>query len=61
MFSISSPSDGSFRLDIDASPSELDPVQARRLRAVLEGLVRELNETVEEDSAPERLRSPAGG
>ena len=38
MFSISHPREGTFRLEIHGSPSELDPETARRLRAVLQGL-----------------------
>lgn len=44
MFSISHGPDGSFRLDIHSSPGDLDPVDARRLRAVLFALARELDE-----------------
>ena len=48
MFSISHPVDGTFRLEIHASPSELDGAEARRLRSVLLGLARELEETRED-------------
>ena len=54
-FSISHGSDGTFRLEIHAvSPSELDPACARRLRAVLTGLAREVEETI----SPEGSRGP---
>lgn len=54
-FSISHGSDGTFHLEIHAaSPAELSPVSARRLRAVLRGLARE----VEEASSPEGIRGP---
>lgn len=43
MFSISHGPDGSFRLDIHGSPADLEATDARRLRAVLAGLARELD------------------
>lgn len=43
MFSISHGPEGSFRLEIHSSPGDLDPVDARRLRAVLTALARELD------------------
>ena len=58
MFSISHPSDGTFRLEIHASPSELDPDDARRLRALLLGLARELSESALEESSAPIPRSP---
>lgn len=42
MFSISPGPEGSFRLEIHSAPSELDPADARRLRAVLLGLARQV-------------------
>lgn len=42
MFSISHGPEGSFRLEIHSAPSDLDPADARRLRAVLLGLAREV-------------------
>lgn len=49
MFSLSHPVDGTFRLEIHASPSELDGTDSRRLRSVLLGLARELKETQEDE------------
>lgn len=49
MFSISHPADGTLRLEIRASPSELNGAEARRLRSVLLNLVRELEKTREAD------------
>lgn len=43
MFSISHGPDGSFRLDIHGSPADLEATDARRLRAVLTGLAREID------------------
>lgn len=48
VFTISHPSEGTFRLEIHASPDEVDPDEARRLRAVLLGLAAEL----ERDASP---------
>lgn len=42
MFSISHGPEGAFRLEIHSAPSDLDPADARRLRAVLLGLAREV-------------------
>lgn len=49
MFSISHPEDGTFRLEIHASPSDLERTDARRLRSVLLGLARELEGANEDD------------
>lgn len=48
IFSISPPSDGTFRLEIHGAPSELDPARARRLRSALPGLAGELKERSDE-------------
>lgn len=47
MFSISHDSDGSFRLEIHGSPSDLEARDARRLRAVLLKLAREVDGAVD--------------
>lgn len=49
MFSLSHPVDGTFRLEIHASPSEMEDTEASRLRSVLLGLARELKESREGD------------
>lgn len=53
MFSLSHPEDGTFRLDIHAPPSDIDEAEARRLRAVLLGLARELGAEADESEADE--------
>ena len=49
MFSISHPENGTFRLEIHASPPDLSHREARRLRSVLLGLARELAAADEEE------------
>lgn len=53
-FSLSHPTDGVFRLEIHALPSELDEATARRLRAVLLGLARELGDGDNGDELTEK-------
>lgn len=60
MFTISHASDGSFRLDIHASPEELDPGDARLLRAVLRALADQIPEGVDEDRGTEPAPSRRG-
>lgn len=57
VFTISHPSEGTFRLEIHASPDELDPDEARRLRAVLLGLAAEL----EREESPSNTDREGGG
>lgn len=63
MFSISHPSEDTFRLEIHGSPSELDPAERARLRAVLLALARECQAASEkrssEEQAPMRRPSPS--
>lgn len=55
MLTISHPSEDTFRLEIHASPSELDPASRRQLHGVLRGLARALEEQGSEkpDGRPE--------
>lgn len=53
MLSISHSADGSFRLEIHGSPSELSGTGARRLRAVLLGLAREVETARDEGERPD--------
>lgn len=66
MFSISHPSEGTFRLEIHARRSEFEPAEARRLRAVLLELAEELRRVYEEPEprgapSPARDASPPAG
>ena len=54
VFSLCHPVDGTFRLEIHAPPSELDGTDARRLRSLLLGLARELEETREDEETDGR-------
>ena len=61
MFSISHPSEETFRLEIHGSPSDLDPENARRLRAVLLGLAEQVRTGGEAEAStedPPPLRRP---
>ena len=60
MFSLSHPEDGTFRLELHASPSDLSRREARRLRAILLRLAQELD-VAGEDGLEEAPEAPGAG
>ena len=53
MFTISHSADGSFRLDIHTAPEEMDPDDARLLRAVLRALADQIPEGIGDGVPPD--------